>query len=94
MLCSAATDSCCVSSDLRYYFSKVVVLASHWGDEYYHFVTEGLPRVMPVLDVLLAHRDIKVRFACYRSGKGWWYAARHVTIDSSRKTGALLLLIL
>lgn len=39
---------------------QVVVMASHWGDEYYHFVTEGLPRIMPVLDLLLEHRDIQV----------------------------------
>lgn len=45
-------------TDLRSF--QVVVLASHWGDEYYHFVTESLPRVMPVLDVLLEHGDIKV----------------------------------
>lgn len=41
---------------------QVAVLASHWGDGYYHFVMEGLPRIMPVLDVLLEHEDIKVRF--------------------------------
>ena len=41
--------------------SQVVVLAAHWGDCYYHFIIEGLPRIMPVLDVLLEHQDIKVR---------------------------------
>jgi len=40
---------------------QVAVLAAHWGDGYYHFVVEGLPRIMVVLDVLLEHRDIKVR---------------------------------
>lgn len=40
---------------------QVAVLAAHWGDGYYHFVMEGLPRIMFVLDVLLENRDIKVR---------------------------------
>lgn len=39
------------------------MLASHWGDAYYHFVSESLPRIVLVLDMLLEHEDIKVRFA-------------------------------
>eukprot|EP00903_Cladosiphon_okamuranus_P010588 g10012.t1 len=61
--CKQATLSAAARTDLptiakRY--EKVVVMASHWGDEYYHFVTEGLPRIMPVLDLLLEQPDVEI----------------------------------
>ncbi|CBJ29242.1 conserved unknown protein [Ectocarpus siliculosus] len=39
---------------------KVVVIAQYWGDEYYHFLVEALPRITLMLDVLVENLDIKV----------------------------------
>lgn len=42
---------------------KVVVIAQYWGDEYYHFLVEALPRITLMLDVLVENLDIKVLFS-------------------------------
>ncbi|CAN0301288.1 unnamed protein product [Ectocarpus sp. 12 AP-2014] len=39
---------------------KVFVIAQYWGDEYYHFLVEALPRITLMLDVLVENLDIKV----------------------------------
>lgn len=35
-------------------------MTQHWGDRYFHFLAECLPRITLMLDVLLAYPDIKV----------------------------------
>lgn len=35
-------------------------MAQHWGEAYYHFVVEALPRITVMLDVLQENVDIKV----------------------------------
>lgn len=42
---------------------KVFVITQHWGKAYYHFLSECLPRLTLMLDVLLEHTDIMVRLA-------------------------------
>lgn len=39
---------------------QVFVMTQHWGDGYFHFVVENLPRITLMLDVLRANADIKV----------------------------------
>ncbi|CAM9189656.1 unnamed protein product, partial [Ectocarpus sp. 8 AP-2014] len=39
---------------------KVFVITQHWGDAYFHFLSECLPRVTLMLDVLLANPEIKI----------------------------------
>ncbi|CAM9847789.1 unnamed protein product [Ectocarpus sp. 4 AP-2014] len=39
---------------------KVYVITQHWGDFYFHFLSECLPRVTLMLDVLLANPEIKI----------------------------------
>ena len=39
---------------------QVFVMANHWGDGYYHFLLESLPRILTMQDVLLEQPDIKV----------------------------------
>ncbi|CBN76523.1 conserved unknown protein [Ectocarpus siliculosus] len=39
---------------------KVFVITQHWGDAYFHFLSECLPRVTLMLDVLLANSEIKI----------------------------------
>lgn len=40
--------------------TKVFVMAQRWGDEYFHFLAETLPRITLMLDVLRENLDIKV----------------------------------
>ncbi|CAM9891928.1 unnamed protein product, partial [Ectocarpus sp. 8 AP-2014] len=47
---------------------KVVVIAQYWGDEYYHFLVEALPRITLMLDVLVENLDIKVAVHAPKSG--------------------------
>lgn len=35
-------------------------MTQHWGDRYFHFLAECLPRITLMLDILLAYPDIKV----------------------------------
>lgn len=35
-------------------------MTQHWGDAYFHFLAECLPRITLMLDVLLEHPEIKV----------------------------------
>lgn len=35
-------------------------MAQRWGDEYFHFFVEALPRITLALDILREHLDIKV----------------------------------
>ncbi|CAM9948611.1 unnamed protein product [Scytosiphon promiscuus] len=41
-------------------YQKVFIIAQHWGDGYFHFLAEDLPRVTPMLDILRENPDIKV----------------------------------
>lgn len=38
-------------------------MAQHWGEAYYHFVVEALPRITVMLDILQENVDIKVPLA-------------------------------
>lgn len=40
--------------------SQVVVLTQEYGQAYYHFLVDNLPRITVLLDVLLENPDIKV----------------------------------
>lgn len=35
-------------------------MTQYWGDEYFHFVVDALPRITLMLDILQEHLDIKV----------------------------------
>lgn len=39
---------------------QVFVITPHWGDAYFHFLSESLPRVTLMLDVLVEHPEIEV----------------------------------
>eukprot|EP00752_Nemacystus_decipiens_P004611 g4210.t1 len=41
-------------------YDKVFVMAQRWGDEYFHFLAETLPRITLMLDILRKHVDIKI----------------------------------
>ncbi|CAM9126955.1 unnamed protein product [Ectocarpus sp. 4 AP-2014] len=41
-------------------FEKVFVIAQHWGDGYFHFLIESLPRITVMLDILRGNPDIKI----------------------------------
>ena len=58
-LCVAAVET----DKATLYVFQVLVLASMWGDGYYHFVLESLPRIVTMLDILAEHPDIKVSYS-------------------------------
>lgn len=39
---------------------QVFVMTQNWGDSYFHFMCESLPRIMLMLDVLRDHPGITV----------------------------------
>lgn len=41
-------------------YDQVLVITQYWGDAFYHFLSEILPRITLMLDVLLEHPDIKI----------------------------------
>ncbi|CAM9450994.1 unnamed protein product, partial [Ectocarpus sp. 4 AP-2014] len=41
-------------------YDKVFVMTQRWGNEYFHFLVENLPRITPMLDVLRENLDIKI----------------------------------
>lgn len=45
---------------------QVFVINQHWGQGFFHFLVENLPRIMIMLDVLRTNTDIKVEICCVR----------------------------
>lgn len=45
---------------LRPVLPQVVVLTQEFGQAYYHFLVDNLPRITVLLDVLIENKDIKV----------------------------------
>ncbi|CAM9436075.1 unnamed protein product, partial [Hapterophycus canaliculatus] len=41
-------------------YDKVFVIAQHWGDGYFHFLVEDLPRITLMLDILRENPGIKI----------------------------------
>ncbi|CAN0214375.1 unnamed protein product, partial [Ectocarpus fasciculatus] len=41
-------------------YEKVFVIAQYWGDGYFHFLVESLPRITVMLDILRGNPDIKI----------------------------------
>ncbi|CAN0467220.1 unnamed protein product, partial [Ectocarpus sp. 12 AP-2014] len=41
-------------------YDKVFVMTQRWGNEYFHFLVENLPRITPMLDILWENLDIKI----------------------------------
>ncbi|CAM9968681.1 unnamed protein product, partial [Pylaiella littoralis] len=50
-------------------YEKVFVMTQCWGDEYFHFLAEALPRITFMLDVLQENLDIKI--AVHAPGPGY-----------------------
>ena len=43
-------------------------MAHHWGETYFHFLIESLPRIGVMLDILRVNVDVKV-------GDAWGFSA-------------------
>ncbi|CBJ29237.1 conserved unknown protein [Ectocarpus siliculosus] len=43
-------------------YDKVFVITQRWGNEYFHFLVENLPRITPMLDILRENLDIKALY--------------------------------
>lgn len=68
---------------------QVFVMAQRWGDFYFHFVSEALPRITLMLDVLRNNLDIKVPLFCpttnssCRCLESYQYVAVAAVVDGS-----------
>jgi capsular polysaccharide biosynthesis protein len=63
---------------------KVVVLTQFWGEGYFHFLLENLPRLFPVLDMVISDPRIKIHVPIGGGGSFIPYLLESLGIERHR----------